>query len=108
MLLACPQEVAPPIPATTLLLDIRNFTPNLNAAKADARGINGFCHFLSAFYARCLTASLLALQPGLRLQPPLHETLLALLTADPAHLAEVRDFLHGYGGSGGELPRRSP
>ncbi|HEV8717388.1 MAG TPA: hypothetical protein VGX03_31780 [Candidatus Binatia bacterium] len=94
MMLACPHEVSPPLPATTLLLDIRNFTPNLNVAKADDRGINGFCHFLSAFYARCLNASLIALPTGLRLRPPLHmsstgDGVLILFT----HEAHIR---HGF------------
>jgi class 3 adenylate cyclase len=94
MILSCPHEVFPAIPATTLLIDIRNFTPNLNVAKADERGINGFCHFLSAFYARCLEASLLAVPPGLRPRPPLSlsstgDGVLILFT----HEAHVR---HGF------------
>jgi class 3 adenylate cyclase len=71
MVPSCPHEVSSPIPATTLLVDIRNFTPNLNAARTDEQGINVFCHFLSAFYAICLNASLVALPPALRLRPPL-------------------------------------
>jgi class 3 adenylate cyclase len=94
MIPSCPHEVSPAIPATTLLVDIRNFTPNLNAARADEQGINGFCHFLSAFYALCLEASLLALPPGLRPQPPLSlsstgDGVLILFT----HEAHVR---HGF------------
>src|SRR5215467_2862652 len=72
MVPSCPHEVSPPLPATTLLVDIRNFTPNLNAAPADEQGINVFCHFLSAFYAVCLHASLTALPTALRLRPPLY------------------------------------
>jgi hypothetical protein len=94
MIPSCPHEVFPAIPATTLLIDIRNFTPNLNAAQVDARGINEFCHFLSAFYALCLDTSLLALPPGLRPRPPLSlsstgDGVLILFT----HQAHVR---HGF------------
>lgn len=72
MVPTCPHEVSPPIPATTLIIDIRNFTPNLTAAQADKQDINIFCHFISEFYATCLNASLVALPPALRLQPPLY------------------------------------
>ncbi len=68
----CPHEVSRPVPATALLVDIRNFTPNLNAAREDDQGVNLFCHFLSAFYALCLRAALLALPAPLRSQPPLY------------------------------------
>jgi class 3 adenylate cyclase len=69
---SCKYEVAPPSMSTALLIDLRNFTPNLNAAESDERGINLFCHFLSEFYALCLDASLTALPPSLRQQPPLY------------------------------------
>ncbi len=65
-------ELSPPVSATALLVDLRNFTPNLNAAKEDERGINLYCHFLADFYALCLDASLVALPPSLRIQPPLY------------------------------------
>lgn len=68
----CKHEVSPPMMGTALLVDLRNFTSNLNAAKSDERGINVFCHFLSEFYALCLDASLTALPPHLRQQPPLY------------------------------------
>jgi class 3 adenylate cyclase len=64
--------VSPPVPATALLVDLRNFTPNLNAAPADEQGISDFCRFLSEFYALCLEASLLALPPALRGQRHLY------------------------------------
>jgi class 3 adenylate cyclase len=94
MIPPCPHEVFPAILATTLLIDIRNFTPNLNAAQADEGGINGFCRFLFAFYALCLEASLLAVPPDLRLRPPLSlsstgDGVLILFT----HEAHVR---HGF------------
>jgi class 3 adenylate cyclase len=68
----CKHEVSPPGMSTALLVDLRNFTPNLNAAKSDEHGINVFCHFLSEFYALCLDASLTALPSDLRQQPPLY------------------------------------
>jgi class 3 adenylate cyclase len=53
-------------------VDLRNFTPNLNAASVDEQGISDFCRFLSEFYALCLEASLLALPPTLRGQRHLY------------------------------------
>ena len=58
--------VSPPVPATALLVDLRNFTPNLNAAPVDEQRISDFCRFLSEFYALCLEACQLALPPSLR------------------------------------------
>ena len=58
--------------ATTLLVDLRNFTPNFNASHEDSDGINVFCHFLSKFYAVCLEVCLLALAPSERNDPPLY------------------------------------
>jgi class 3 adenylate cyclase len=66
------QGNSPPIPATGLLVDLRNFTPNLNAASADEHRISGFCRFLSEFYGLCVEASLLALPPALRGQGHLY------------------------------------
>ncbi len=65
-------ELSPPVPATAILVDLRNFTPNLNAAGEDERGINLYCYFLSQFYALCIDACLVALPPSLRERPPLH------------------------------------
>lgn len=65
-------DVSDPIPATVLLVDLRNFTPNLNAAKPDDRGINQFCYFLSHFYSLCLDSTLLALPPNCRGEAPLY------------------------------------
>ncbi len=72
MLHAVAHDAAPAIPATALVIDLRNFTPNLNHAGQDDRGINRYCHFLSDFYARCLKACLAALSPRLRAAPPMH------------------------------------
>src|SRR6516162_7734717 len=63
---------SPPVPATALLVDLRNFTPNLNAAPVDEQRISDFCRFLSQFYALCLEAALLALPPALRGQRHLY------------------------------------
>jgi class 3 adenylate cyclase len=57
---------------TTLLIDLRNFTPNLKASHEDSDGINVFCHFLSKFYADCLDGCLLAIPPSERNNPPLY------------------------------------
>ena len=51
------QGSSPPAPATALLVDLRNFTPNLNAASIDEQSISDFCGFLSEFYALCLEAA---------------------------------------------------
>jgi hypothetical protein len=87
-------QVGPNQPATVLLVDLRNFTPNLNAATPDSEGVSGFCHFLSAFYAKCLDTCLLALPAELRDDPPLYlsstgDGVLVVFT----HEANVR---HGY------------
>jgi class 3 adenylate cyclase len=66
---SCTHEVSPPAQGTALLVDLRNFTPNLNAARPDGRGINTFCHFLSRFYALCLDACLVALPRSQRRRP---------------------------------------
>ncbi|MCH9687978.1 MAG: hypothetical protein K0V04_41495, partial [Deltaproteobacteria bacterium] len=64
-------HVDPPVPATSVLVDLRNFTPNLNAADQDADGTNRFCHFLALFYAATLDACLAALAPKERADPTL-------------------------------------
>src|SRR3712207_3819202 len=62
----------PPIPVTAAVVDLRNFTPHLLAAREDSEGISGFCHFLTRFYALCLESCMVALPPRLRYQPPLY------------------------------------
>lgn len=64
-------RVDPPKPATSVMVDLRNFTPNLNAAGHDAAGTNEFCHFLAQFYFDTLAACVLALAPAERSAPPL-------------------------------------
>jgi class 3 adenylate cyclase len=66
------RSALPPVDATTMVIDLRNFTPNLEAAGADAAGVNTFCHFLASFYAECLECCLLALPEALREEPPLY------------------------------------
>ncbi len=64
-------HVDPPVPATSVLVDLRNFTPNLNVAPHDEDGTNQFCHFLASFYAATLDACLVALAPDEREAPTL-------------------------------------
>jgi class 3 adenylate cyclase len=63
---------SPPAPTTALLVDLRNFTPNLNTASLDEHRISDFCRFLSEFYALCLEAANVALPPFLRGQQHLY------------------------------------
>jgi len=49
-----------PLPATSVMVDLRNFTPNFDAGKADSEGVNEFCHFLARFYGASLEACLMA------------------------------------------------
>lgn len=66
------REVIAPIPVTAAMVDLRNFTPHLNAAPEDERSASAFCEFLKNFYGLCLEASLLALSPAERSEPPLY------------------------------------
>jgi class 3 adenylate cyclase len=65
-------EVSPPLAATALIVDLRNFTASLNASSADTEQRNRFYQFLSEFYAICVDACLMALPPESRLKPPLY------------------------------------
>jgi class 3 adenylate cyclase len=62
-------RVDPPVPATGVLVDLRNFTPNLNAAGVDERGTNRFCYTLADFYAVTLEHCMLAMAPAERTEP---------------------------------------
>jgi class 3 adenylate cyclase len=73
-LTASQYQVSRPLHATVLLVDLRNFTANLNASEVDDVGINDFCHFLSRFYALCLDCCLVALPAQSRASPPLSVT----------------------------------
>lgn len=66
------RSARPAVKATTMVIDLRNFTPNLNASAPDASGVNTFCHFLAGFYAECLECCMLALPEPLRDEPPLY------------------------------------
>lgn len=79
--------------ATTLIADLRNFTPNLNASREDGEGINLFCGFLADFYADCLTSCLLALPPSIRNDPPLHVS----STGDGMLIIFLGEWHFGYG-----------
>jgi class 3 adenylate cyclase len=65
---------APAVPATSVVIDLRNFSPNLDQAAYDADGVNEFCHFLADFYGHCLRACLTSLPPQRRARPPVHLT----------------------------------
>jgi class 3 adenylate cyclase len=54
-----------------VLVDLRNFTPSLNAAAVDDDGTNRFCYFLGEFYAETLAACMMALAPEERDPPTL-------------------------------------
>jgi class 3 adenylate cyclase len=62
----------PAIPATALIADLRDFTPNLNAARKTPEGFHEFCRFLAGFCATCLDACLLAFPEEQRADPPLY------------------------------------
>ena len=62
-------HVDPPVPATGVLVDLRNFTPSLNAAGVDDRGTNRFCYTLADFYAETLDQCMRALAPAERDEP---------------------------------------
>lgn len=59
-------ETRPEIPATALLVDLRNFTPNLNLGHTNRSGVNEFCEFLGQFYSSSLSACRLAVPPDTR------------------------------------------
>lgn len=86
-------DVDPPVPATGVLIDLRNFTRSLNASPVDERGTNQFCYFLAEFYAVSLELCTLALSPNERAEPPLSVNStgdgLLILFDGPRH------FIHG-------------
>src|SRR5262249_52769147 len=69
---AYPVRVARPTEATSLIADLRNFTPLLNVCGRDAQGVSTFCHFLGDVYSVVLRCCLTALPRRLRSHPPLH------------------------------------
>lgn len=62
-------QVDPPVSATGVIVDLRNFTPNLNAAGVDEHGTNRFCYTLADFYAATLELCMLAMAPAERAAP---------------------------------------
>jgi class 3 adenylate cyclase len=66
-----PHSTEPQVPATALIADLRDFTPNLNAARAAGK-FHEFCTFLSEFCATCLDACLLAFPAAVRGDAPLY------------------------------------
>ncbi|SVE39124.1 uncharacterized protein METZ01_LOCUS491978, partial [marine metagenome] len=55
-----------PVPATSLVIDLRNFTPNLKASTLGDDGVDQFCSFLAEFHAICIDAALMAMEPSQR------------------------------------------
>ncbi len=89
------RKALPSIEATALVIDLRNFTPNLNSAGCDDAGVNTFCHFLAAFYAKCLDSCLQALPANIRNEPPLYisstgDGMIVIFHDSKQH------FIHGY------------
>lgn len=64
-------QVSPPVPATGVIVDLRNFTPSLNASGVDEHGTNRFCYTLADFYAVTLELCMLAMAPAERAAPQL-------------------------------------
>lgn len=81
------------IEATTLISDLRGFTPNLNASREGEDGVNSFCHFLSSFYADCLASCLIALPPSMRDTPPFY----CSSTGDGVLIVFLGEWHFGYG-----------
>jgi class 3 adenylate cyclase len=55
---------------TALVVDLRNFTPNLGAAEVDDKGTNVFCSFLAEFHAMCVESCLMSVPKSDRDDPP--------------------------------------
>ena len=84
-----------PVPATALVIDLRNFTPNLKASSLDENGVDEFCSFLAEFHAICIDAALMALPQSLREESPVHMA----STGDGMIIVffdEHKHFVHGY------------
>lgn len=82
------------IPATALVVDLRNFTPNLSASKTDEEGGNVFCLFLAEFHAICLDACEIAIPEARRGDPPF----LLWSTGDGVIVCFTDPELHAYHG----------
>ena len=87
------RSVKRPVEATTLISDLRNFTPNLNASRQDKDGVNLFCNFLSSFYADCLTSCLIAVPPSMRSSAPFYVS----STGDGMLVVFLGEWHFGYG-----------
>jgi len=88
-------QASKPIAATALVIDLRNFTPNLKASKLDEDGVDEFCSFLAEFHAICIDAAMMAMPETLRDDPPVHMA----STGDGmiiVFLDEKTHFIHGY------------
>ena len=63
-------HVSAPLDATAVLVDLRNFTPNLKASPVGADGSNVFCELLAHFYGICVEAAIIAV--GASDTPPMY------------------------------------
>ena len=84
-----------PVPATSLVIDLRNFTPNLKASTLGDDGVDQFCSFLAEFHAICIDAALMAMEPSQREEAPVHMT----STGDGMIIVffdQQKHFMHGY------------
>lgn len=112
--------VEPPAPATALLVDLRNFTPSLNAASVDDLGTNRFCFTLAEFYAATLDQCMRAMAPAERADPRVSVSStgdgLLVVFMGPRHFANgllaaflleagLRDTCERYNAAHPDLPR---
>lgn len=110
------------MPATALLVDLRNFTMSLNAAPVDAQGTNRFCYPLAEFYAETLDQCMRALAPSERAQPRMSVSStgdgLLVVFMGPRHYANgllaaflletgLRDTCQRYNDAHPQMPRIS-
>lgn len=63
-------QVSPPRASTAVLVDLRNFTPNLKASPTTNHGTKVFCELLAEFYGVCVEAATLAV--GVDEHPPVY------------------------------------
>jgi class 3 adenylate cyclase len=88
-----PIRVNPPIRATSVIVDLRNFTPLLSNSGHDDEGIGRFCHFLGQVYSVIIESSLTAIPSRLRADPPVHVN----STGDGALIVFTGEWHFAYG-----------
>jgi class 3 adenylate cyclase len=79
------------VPATALVVDLRNFTPNLRASPIDEHGVATFCGFLGEMYGEGLRCARVASDGGAFTMTSTGDGYLGVFT-DPEHHA-VDGFL---------------